>query len=148
MRKEVAAQVAVFADLPDPRVTGRCGVWITSTTMAGRDVVVDDIQSERKIRRCINGERLVRKVHDCHFAGQSAGRSPIAHSFGGSPSAVFWYIQLPQTVQFHLLLTFVMLPGGPTALTPEAARWACGGTLDGFPTSSRQASQGCIYVAN
>jgi hypothetical protein len=63
---------------------------------------------------------------------------------GGSPTAVFWCIQLPQTVQFHLLLTFVMLPGGPNALTPETARSPCGGTLDGFPTSSRQASQGCI----
>jgi hypothetical protein len=57
-------------------------------------------------RRC-----ALRKVHGRHFAGQSAGRSPIAHSFGGSPSAVFWYLQLPQTVQFQLLLTFVMLPG-------------------------------------
>jgi hypothetical protein len=82
-----------------------------------------------------------------HFAGQSAGRSPIAHSFGGSPSAVFWYIQLPQTVQFRLL-TFVMLPGGPNALTPEAARSPCGGTLDGFPTRSRQASEGYIWVSH
>jgi hypothetical protein len=59
---------------------------------------------------------------------------------------VFWYIQLPQTVQFHLLLTFAMLPGGPNALTPETARSPCGGTLDGFPTWSRQASQGCIWA--
>jgi hypothetical protein len=50
-------------------------------------------------------------------------------------------------VQFQLLLTFVMLPGGPNALTPEAARSPCGGTPAGFPTSSRQASQGCIYMS-
>jgi hypothetical protein len=61
---------------------------------------------------------------------------------------VFWYIQLPQTVQFQLLLTLVMLPGGPNALIPEAARSPCGDTLDGFPTSSRQALQGCIYVSD
>jgi hypothetical protein len=50
-------------------------------------------------------------------------------------------------VQFQLWLTFVMLFGGPNALTPEAARSPCGGTLDGFPTNSRQALQGCIAVS-
>jgi hypothetical protein len=56
-------------------------------------------------------------------------------------------LTLPQTVQFQLWLTFVMLFGGPNALTPEAARSPCGGTLDGFPTNSRQALQGCIAVS-
>jgi hypothetical protein len=64
------------------------------------------------------------------------------------PSAVFWYSQLPQTVQFQLLLIFVMWLGGPIALTPEAARSPCGGTLDGLPTNSRQALQGCIAVSD
>ena len=50
-------------------------------------------------------------------------------------------------MQFQLWLTFVMLFGGPNALTPEAARSPCGGTLDGFPTNSRQALQGCIAVS-
>jgi hypothetical protein len=60
---------------------------------------------------------------------------------------VFWYSQLPQIVQFQLLLIFFMLLGGSVALTPEAARSPCGGTLDGFPTSSRQALQGCTTVS-
>jgi hypothetical protein len=33
---------------------------------------------------------------------------------------VFWYSQLPQTVQFQLLLIFVMWPGDPISLTPES----------------------------
>jgi hypothetical protein len=63
------------------------------------------------------------------------------------PSAVFWYSQLPQTVQFQLLLIFVAWLGGPIALTPESARSPCGGTLDGFPTNLRQALQGCITAS-
>jgi hypothetical protein len=81
------------------------------------------------------------------LSDQPSGRSPMAHRFGGSASAVFWYIQLPQTVQFQLLLIFVMLAGGPYALAPEGARSPCGGTLDGFPTSARQASQGRMSVS-
>lgn len=34
--------------------------------------------------------------------------------------AVFWYSQLPQTVQFQLLLIFVMWTGDPISLTPES----------------------------
>jgi hypothetical protein len=64
------------------------------------------------------------------------------------PSAVFWYSQLPQTVQFQLLLIFVVWPDGPIALTPEGARSPCGETLDGLPANSRQALQGCITVSN
>src|SRR5258708_24904066 len=78
---------------------------------------------------------------------QSDGRSPIPHSFGGPPSAVFWYSQLPQIVQFQLLLIFFMLLGGSVALTPEAARSPCGGTLVGFSTISRQALQGLTTVS-
>jgi hypothetical protein len=92
--------------------------------------------------------RLTRKKTSAYFlSGQSGGSFPIAHSLGGSPSAVFWYNQLPQTVQFQLLLIFVILPCEPNVLTPVAARSPCGGTLDGFPTSARQASQGCMFVS-
>jgi hypothetical protein len=57
--------------------------------------------------------RKLRGIVRHPFPSQSNGRSPIVHSFGGSPSAVFWYSQLPQTVQFQLLLIFVMWPGDP-----------------------------------
>jgi hypothetical protein len=64
--------------------------------------------------------RKLRGIVRHTFPSQSNGRSPIVHSFGGSPSAVFWYSQLPQTVQFQLLLIFVMWPGDPISLTPES----------------------------
>ncbi|WP_166656320.1 hypothetical protein [Paraburkholderia sp. BL10I2N1] len=102
----------------------------------------------RVTRAALDMTLLVVELHGGHFAGQSAGRPPIVHSFGGSPSAVFWYSQLPQTVQFQLLLTFVIWLGGPNALAPAAARSPCGGTLDGLPTSSRQASHGCTSVSH
>ena len=93
--------------------------------------------------------RLTRKRTSAYFlSGQSGDFSPIAHSLGGSPSAVFWYNQLPQTVQFQLLLIiFVILPYEPNVMAPDAARSPSGGALDGFPTSARQASQGCMFVS-
>ena len=98
-------------------------------------------------RRAVNFF-LRQNHHSPPFSGQSNGRSPIAHSLGGSPSAVFWYNRLPQTVQHQLLLTFVVWLGAPNALKPEAARSPCGGAVDGFPTNSRQALQGCITGSN
>lgn len=60
---------------------------------------------------------------------------------------MFWYNQLPQTVQFQLLLIiFVILPYEPNVLAPYAARSPSGGALDGFLTA-RQASQGCMFVS-
>jgi len=81
-------------------------------------------------------------------SGQSSGRFPMVHLFGTTLSAVFWYSQLPQTVQFQLLLTLVMCPGDPDVQKPAAARSPCGATVDGFPTSARQASQGSMSVSN
>jgi len=127
----MSVSIAICAELPRP-----VQLQISSHRMMAHFFALE-IVSSSSTNESVSPESSV-SLH------QSAGRSPIAHSFGGSPSAVFWYIQLPQTVQFQLLLTFVMFPGGPNAPTPEAARSPCGGTLDGFPTSSRQASQGCI----
>jgi hypothetical protein len=47
------------------------------------------------------------------------------------PSAVFWNSQLPQTVQFQLLLIFVVWPDGPIALSRggKIAMWGSAGWL-------------------
>lgn len=97
----------------------------------------------------ISGFRLPQKRNRDYFlSGQSAISLPITHWLGGTPSAVLPDNQLPQTVQFQLLLILVIFAGRPTVLTPDAARSPCGGMVDGFPTSARQASQGCMFVSD
>jgi hypothetical protein len=50
-------------------------------------------------------------------------------------------------MHFQLMLTLIISPGGPKALTLDAARSPCGPVLDDFPTNSRQALQSCITVS-